>query len=347
MRCIAGAVAATSAIILAGGLAGGEPQPETAVRSGAALARSLAAAERHFGATSPALLPMLASLAQFRFEQAQLEQATALRRRSLKIALAAYGGDSTEAAVAMASLARLYIELGHFLDAEPLAIAATQILEERLGPRAPELASVLAERARLALAWGEDGPALDFARRAVAVDRPADDAAAGAPMRALGAVLTAEARFDDSERSLRQALALDRAAGDRLAAARDLARLAEAYLRQKRHAAALPPIEEAAAIDQEHLAASHPLIAEDFDTIGRIYLETDRTGDAARILQAAVALLEGGPGANTPTLAYVELDLARAEHALGHEQKSQALFTAAQHILNAAQDAERDRQRQT
>jgi tetratricopeptide (TPR) repeat protein len=163
----------------------------------------------------------------------------------------------------------------------------------------------------------------------------------------LGAALTAQEQFGEAERVLNEALARDRGAGDQLAAARDLAQLADADFRQKRYAAALPLIEQAAAVDQDRLAPAHPLIAEDLDTIGRIYLETDRAADAAQILRAAVGLLERGPGGNTPTLAYLDLDLARAEHALGREEQSQALFKAAQHILNASQDEERDRQRQS
>ncbi|MBV8119714.1 MAG: hypothetical protein JO081_07235, partial [Alphaproteobacteria bacterium] len=43
--------------------------------------------------------------------------------------------------------------------------------------------------------------------------------------------------------------------------------------------------------------------------------------------------------------AYIELDLARAEHELGHENEAQALFAKARRILNAAEDEEHERQR--
>jgi hypothetical protein len=92
------------------------------------LTQHLTAAEHQDGPTSPALLPILAPLAQLRFEQGELAEATALRRRSLKIAIAADGSVSIPAAEAMGALAHLYIERRRYLDAEPLAIAATEVL---------------------------------------------------------------------------------------------------------------------------------------------------------------------------------------------------------------------------
>ena len=320
--------------------------PATRSDASAALARSLATAEQRVGPTAPELLPILAPLAQLRFENAEFAEATALRRRALKIAIANYGSSSAEAAQAMAALAHLYVERRRYLDAEPLALAAANIFRDRPAQAGVGTAPDLADRARIALARGDDGRARKWAEQAIEIDQRNGGAAHGDRLRALGAVLAAEGKFADSENALRQALALDRAQGDQLAAARSLAQLGNAYLRQKRFAEALPLVEEAALIDQDHLGPDHPLIAEDFHDIGLIYLATNRPGDAAKVLRAAAALLERGAGRDTPTLGYVELDLARAEHALGHEDKAQALFNSARRILNIAEDEERDRQRE-
>jgi len=72
----------------------------------------------------------------------------------------------------------------------------------------------------------------------------------------------------------------------------------------------------------------------------------DRPADAAKAFHTAIDVLDHGAGRGTPTLAYVELDLARAEHTLGHEEKAQSLFRDARRILNTAEDEERERQRQ-
>jgi tetratricopeptide (TPR) repeat protein len=345
MRRIAGVAAAALLALTAPGAAAGAT-PRAPVDPSAALARALAATEQRLGPAAPQLLPILAPLAQLRFERAELAEATALRRRSLKIAIAAYGNASPPAAEAMAALARLYIEQRRYLDAEPLAILATNLLRDRLGKSDPKLAPVLADRARIAVARGDDSQAQSWAEQSVAIDQENGGAPHSDRLRVLGAVLTAEARYADGERALRQALALDRAKGDKLATARSLARLGNAYLRQQRYAEALPLIEEATLIDQDHLGAAHPLIAEDFHDLGLIYLATNRAADAAKALQTAIDLLERGAGRENPTLAYVELDLARAEHALGHEDKAQSLFKDARRILNAAEDEERDRQRE-
>jgi tetratricopeptide (TPR) repeat protein len=309
------------------------------------LAQSLAVEEQRLGPANPNLLPILAPLAQLRFEDADIAEATALRRRALKIAIAAYGSSSVAAAEAMAALAGLYIDLRRYLDAEPLVIAADGVLSAKLGAEDARISALLADRARIDLARGELSHARKWAEAAMAVDARIDKAQRSDRLRVLGAVLAAEGRFDGSEPILRRALALDRAGADQLAIARSLAQLAKAYIRQKRFSEALPLIEEATSIDQRRLGATHPLIAEDFHDIGLIYLANDRAADAAKVFRNAVRLLDRGAGRGTPTLAYVELDLARAEHALGHQDKAQALFSDARRILNTAEDEERERQR--
>lgn len=343
MRRSCWVVAAAVYLLLAPPLRADPPVPAQRAES-AALERSLAAAEARLGPANPNLLPILAPLAQLRFEDADIAGAIALRRRSLKIALVAYGSASVRAAEATAALARLYIDLRRYLDAEPLAIAAGGVLTAELGAENPEMAAVLADRARIALARGKTGRALKWAEAAVAIDTRAGAAPRSDRLRVLGAVLVGEGRFAAGEDALRRALALDRAAGDRLATARSLAQLANAYIRQKRFAEALPPIEEATLIDQQQLGAGHPLIAEDFHALGLIFLATGRAADAAMAFRTAIGGLDHS-GGETPTLAYIELDLARAEHALGHEDKAQALFKDARHILNAASDEEHKRQR--
>lgn len=323
----------------------GRAEPAKTLQADAASAKALTAAKQRYGPSDPKLLPMLASLAQQRFEDADIAAATALRRRALKIAIANNGSLSAPAAEAMAALAHLYIELRRYLDAEPLAIAAENVLSARPGGSAEAMAPVLADRARIALARGDTVDARNWAKHAVAIDDKTRGAPRSSRLRVLGAALVAEGRFADGERVLGRALALDRTGGDRLAVARSLAQLSKAYMRQQRFAAALPLIEEATAIDQARLGPTHPLIAEDLHDLGSIYLATGRPADAAIVFRAAKSLLERGWGRGTRTLAYVELALARAEHVLGHKDKSQSLFDAARHILNATQDEERDRER--
>jgi len=322
-----------------------DPSALAPQNTSAGLAQSLAAEEQRRGPADPNLLPILAPLAQLRFEDADIAEATALRRRALKIAIAAYGNYSVPAAEAMAALAGLYIGLHRYLDAEPLAIAANNVLSARRGGEGAEMAAVLADRARIDLARGEVSGARKWAEAAVAIDVKASEAPRSDRLRVLGAVLAAERQFDASERILHRALALDRASGDRLAIARSLAQLAKAYIRQSRFTEALPLIEEATLIDQQRLGATHPLIAEDFHDVGLIYLATNRSADAAKAFRTAIEVLDRGVGRRTPTLAYVELDLARAEHALGHDDKAQPLFSDARRILNLAEDEERERQR--
>jgi tetratricopeptide (TPR) repeat protein len=309
------------------------------------LSRLLFNAERHFGSLAPQLLPILNPLAQLRYEQAKFAEATALRHQSVKIAITAYGAGSTAAAEAMAALAHLYIEKHRYLDAEPFTIAAINILRDRGHATNSTLAPVLADRARIALANGDNNCARRWVEEAIEIDRRNLGTPQSDRLRVLGAVLAAEQRFDESERALRDALALDRGSGNELATARSLAGLANTDLRRKRYAQAISLIEDAISMDGRHLAPGHPLIAEDFHDLGRIYLAVNRSSDAAKALDWATHIMMQGGCRDTPTLAYIELDLARAEHELGHEDKAQTLFAKARRILNAAEDEEHERQR--
>ena len=322
------------------------PAPDDAI---VALSRSLTAAEQRLGPANPDLLTILAPLARLQYQAADLAGATASRRRALQIAIGAFGSGSVRAAEAMTALAALYLEQQRYLDAEPLLIAAGNVVTSRLGTGSPEMAAVLAGRAQIALARGDRSLAENWAEQAVAIDATDAPEEQSRPLCVLGAALAAAGRFDDSERVLRRALALDRgnAGADGLDAARSLAQLGETYLHWKRYADALPLIEQAARIDQARLGATHPLIADDFFDLGLVYLAMNRAADARTVLRAAVHLLERGAGRGTPRLAHIELALARAEHEMGKEKTAQSLFADARRILNAAEDEERERERQT
>jgi tetratricopeptide (TPR) repeat protein len=309
-------------------------------------AQSLAAAELRLGTTHPDLLAILGPLAELRFREAEITEALALRRRSLKIAVDAFGNGSAPAAEAMVALASVYISLRQYFDAEPLLIIADNVLTDRLGAEDPAMAPVLSGLARAALARGDKDSARSRVERAVAIDEKSRSEDRSERLRTLGAVLAAEERFDESARVLQQAVALDREGTDELATARSLWQLANTFLREKRFSDALPLVEEATAIDQGRLGATHPLIADDFYDLGLIYLETKRAPDAQKALASAVSLLNRGAGRGTPREAYIQLALARAAHEQGRETESATLFAEAQRILNAAEEEGRGRERE-
>jgi tetratricopeptide (TPR) repeat protein len=309
-------------------------------------AQSLAAAEQRLGTMHPDLLAILGPLAELRFREAEITEAIALRRRSLKIAVDAFGGDSAPAAEAMVALASVYIDLRQYFDAEPLLITAGNVLTDRLGAADPAIAPVLSGLARTALARGDKDSARNRVERAVRIDEENHSEDRSERLRTLGAVLAAEERFDESTRVLRQALALDREVADDFGTARSLSQLANTFLREKRFSDALPLVEEATAIDQSKLGATHPFIADDFYDLGLIYLETRRAPDAQKALDAAVKLLNRGAGRDTPRVAYIQLALARAAREQGREEEAGTMFSEAQRLLNAAEEEGRGRERE-
>jgi len=314
----------------------------------AALNRALAVQERRDGAASPHLLPLLERLAGAQFYDGDLSEATALRRRALKIAVIAFGSDSADAGAAMTALAEVEIDQHRYLDAEPLLIAAANIMPARLSAQSPVMSAILSGLARIALARGEPKPAEAWANRAVAIAEHGKAARSSGPLRVLGAVYAAQERFEEGEQALNTALARDRAKhGDNIPeAARTLAQLGNLRLRQKRFAEALAPIEEAIAIDQRTLGPTHPLIADDFCDLGLVYEGLGRTDDAALALSFAIDLLERGAGKDTPRVAYAEMELTRILRVQHRDDDADTAFADARRILKAADQEERNRERQ-
>lgn len=311
------------------------------------LTRVLAAAEEQDGKASPRLLPVIAELAEAQSRDGALAGAAALRRRALDIAVAAYGSGSPRAATAMVALALLDIERQRYLDAEPLLIIARRVSASGGEIDDPTRATIFTGLARIALARGDTSPAEAWARRAVEVARRHPHTDSAAPLRALGAVLTAEARFADAERVLDAALAEDRrrSGDDAPETARSLAQLAHLYLRQEKPRAALPLIEEATAIDQRRLGPAHPLIADDLHDLGLVYDGLHRPDAARRAFLAAIALLERGAGRETPRVAYAQIELSRLYREAGDDAAADAAFRDARRILNKAEAEEHRRER--
>jgi hypothetical protein len=314
----------------------------------ARLTRALAAGEARDGRTSPYLLPVLEELAQARLLGGALGEAAALRRRALDIALAAFGCDSASAAQAMAALALVDIERRRYLDAEPLLIVAERVLSARVAADHPAMATISAGLARTALARGDTKPALAWATAALDIARRNPNGRSAEPLRALGAVLAVEERFEEAEQVLTEAVAQDRKhhGADGVDTARSLSQLANLYLRQDRAKDALPLLEEAAAIDQSRLGPTHPAIADDLYDLGLAYAALHREGAARAAFTAAIDVLERGAGKETPRVAYAELELSRLYRQEGNEAAADAAFKDARRILNKAEAEEHRRERE-
>ena len=130
------------------------------------------------------------------------------------------------------------------------------------------------------------------------------------------------------------------------ALSRSLAQLAHLYWREEQPEKALPLIEEAAAIDQARLGATHPFLADDFFDLALIY-DAMKRGDAAlRALQTALEILERGAGGETVRVAYVEIELSRLYRGRGQDAEADAAFQDARRILNKAEAEEHKRERE-
>jgi tetratricopeptide (TPR) repeat protein len=324
------------------------PADAADARSIAGLDRSLAIAESRIGPTSPHLLPLLDRLAGAQIDDGELVDASSSRRRALRIALRSYGGESTKTANAMVALADVELLRHRYTEAEPLLITALSILEAGTGSDSSAVTGVLAALARIALARGDLPAAQSWADRANAASLRHPSNASSEALRVLGAVYSTGNRFDDGERVLRTALARDRQAhGDNnVETARSLAQLANLLLRAQRFNEALPLIEQAIAIDQQRLAPTHPLIADDYADLGLIYAGLGRDDAAGDAIYYALDLLDRGSSEETPRVAYLELQLAPVLRRLGEPDDAQDAFDDAKRILDAAAEDEKKHERQ-
>src|SRR5439155_21890503 len=182
--------------------------------------------------------------------------------------------------------------------------------------------------ARVALAGGEVQPAEAWASHALAMAKRNPHGRSAEALRTLGAVLAAAQRFAEAEHVLDEALAQDRwqHGADGEDTARSLAQLANLYLREGKPGDALPLIQEAAAIDQSRLGPTHPFIADDLHDLGLAYDALHRGDDAHRAFIAALGILEGGVGRETPRVAYVEVELSRLYRQAGKAAAAEAAF---------------------
>jgi len=293
------------------------------------------------GTSSPELMQRLERVAAERFRNGGLAEAEAARRQLLRLVIAAHGCGSPATAQAMTALAEIEIARQLYLDAEPLLIAARTILAED----DPHLAPVFVGLSRVAHARGDNPAAEQWARRAVAVG----GATAGAALDALGTALAAEERIDEAESLLQQALrrASSEPGAPTLRKADALSQLGNFYLREHRFAEALPLIEEAAEIHQQRLGPTHPFIADDLYDVGLAYEGLKRGRDAERVFLMALHLLQRSKNLHTPRAAYIQIELARVFRSFGDEQDAKSAEGRAHDILQAADEAEHERERRT
>ncbi len=277
-----------------------------------------------------------------------LDKAAALRQRALDIALAAFGCNSPSAAQAMGALALSDIDRRRYLDAEPLLIIAERVLRKRVAADQPEMATIFAGLARIALARGDTRPAEAWATRAVYITRHNPMAARlshcarsapSSPRR--GASMKPSGSW--ARRWLRTASST---APTGQTSARSLSQLANLYLRGGRAGEALPLFEQATAIDQGRLGATHPFIADDLHDLGLAYEALKRPDEARDALIAAIDILERGAGRETPRVAYAELELSRLYRQQGNAAAADSSFREARRILNKAEAEEHRRERQ-
>ncbi|HET7620541.1 MAG TPA: tetratricopeptide repeat protein [Gemmatimonadaceae bacterium] len=149
------------------------------------------------------LASSLASLAQIKYLQKDIEQAEALFKRALSIREKHLGEKHPEVAVIVNSLARLYFRRNDFVSAAPLLMRLLAIKQESLGAHHPEVAVILTSLAKVRLAERQYEDAEQLARRALLIreeiHKPNDPAVAMS-LDTLADVLAARGLLEEEQR---------------------------------------------------------------------------------------------------------------------------------------------------
>jgi hypothetical protein len=149
------------------------------------------------------LASSIASLAQIKYLQKDIDQAEALFKRALSIRERHLGEKHPEVAVMINSLARLYFRRNDFVSAAPLLMRLLALKQESLGAHHPEVAVILTSLAKVRLAERQYEDAEQLARRALLIrediHKP-DDPAVAISLDTLADVLAARGLLEEEQR---------------------------------------------------------------------------------------------------------------------------------------------------
>ena len=148
------------------------------------------------------LASSIASLAQIKYLQKEIDQAEALFKRALAIRERHLGEKHPEVAVTLNSLARLYFRRNDFVSAAPLLMRLLAIKQESLGAHHPEVAVILTSLAKVRLAEQQYEDAEQLARRALLIREgihQASDPAVAISLETLADVLAARGLLEEEQ----------------------------------------------------------------------------------------------------------------------------------------------------
>jgi CHAT domain-containing protein/Flp pilus assembly protein TadD len=251
--------------------------------------------ERTFGPDHPRISEVIDGLATVYRSQGRYGEAEPLFKRSMAIIEQSFGFEHPRAAGALANLASLYRLQGRLDDAVPLFRRAIAVREEKLGPDHPSVGIMLAGLAGICAQQQKFVECLPVATRAVDLTEKslgAEHPKLADALETLAQVQSALGRNDEANRVTLRALAIrekTQKEGHPLMS-RALNRVALNYEKEGKFDAAESYYNRAAAA-AELLDPTHPLRAQTYANLARVYTEQNRWPEALDASRKATALM--------------------------------------------------------
>jgi tetratricopeptide (TPR) repeat protein len=273
--------------------------------------------EKVFGHESPELVPTLDALGHlYQDEWRRREQEQAFRR-VVQIREKTLKPNDPELAESLNRLAASNFALIRLSEATKLSQRAVEIFENAYGPRHPAVAAAILNWAQELMVSGQLVDSERLYLRAIAIFEGLTDADLKEDRRqiivnhfgaltGLGQILARQHRYPEAEKSLQDALSVDRKAfGDEdFGAVQVLSILADLYLDMDRLGDAESEARRALDITKRYVSPNHPAFFAEEQTLARVLQKQGRLAEAESIYREIAAA-----GAEDPNEAVILADL--------------------------------------
>lgn len=232
----------------------------------------------------------------------------------------------------------MYTDLGLYDDALPLLEDAAAAME-RLDDQDPAAVADIADRlAAVLYEQGRYEEAAESAQRGIALRRDDSRTASGKLAVSIGqlaSIRSVQGLFDEADTLYRQALELDRAAGDPGRLASHLSDYSAALYRAGRFEEARETGEEALALHRELYGPAHTLIATSLLNLGTVLAAEGRYDDGAALLQDCLRMRRQLLGDEHPHVALALSNLGNIYRGAGRLDEAEAAHREALAIRRA------------
>ena len=303
-------------------------------------AASIDARRAVLGEDHPQVVYALGNLGLALVDSGDAVEATRRLRTAFLAAESSLGPKHPHVALLAINLGNGHVSLAQFHEAASYYERALTLQTELLGPDAPDLHYVLAAMGDLAVDLRRCNEAAESYARALRVLGVAGESQNPAALQALfGLGKAASCRGDTTAARtyIEQALALgERVYGaDEIRVAEVVDSLGDVILQTGDVEQAMVQYQRALDIRRSKLPATSPRLSPSYKRIAEVHRRARRYGEAATLLQQALALHDGGPNVESLEVAQLRLrlgDLALERHdaagARGHHERAVAIYAA-------------------